>query len=239
MPKLFPSKPDCRVEAEQGPFGASEVSRQDLAKLALLNFPRMHGRAHDPKSYSHSDGSAVKKGSEPRRGSKDRSESSGTITGTGLVMAQSQRIVHIDPGGKDTTNKIVRAELVGVQAWLQEIMKDELEADSTFRLLTDSQVTLYSINKAITEPASSWLNTHESLLRDIVNRLKNLTDAGHHIDLGKVKAHMGFPWQHTGRCCSKGGGDAKDSRCRSGQHGEQFLDSRAEVCTNWHSVSSQ
>ncbi len=191
MPKLFPSKPICRLEAEQGPFCASEVSRQDLAELELLNFPRMHGRAHDPKSYSYSDGSAVKKGSELRKVSKDRSESAGTITETGLVMAQSQRIVHIEPGGKDTTNTIVRAELVGVQAWLQEIMKGELEADSTFRLLTDSQVTLYSIKKAITQPASSWLNTHEPLLRDIVNRLKDLTDAGHHLHLGKVKAHMG------------------------------------------------
>ncbi len=193
MPKLFPSKPVCRGEAEQGPFGASEVSRQDLSKaeLALFNFPRMHNRAHDPKSYSYSDGPAVKKGSEPIKSSKDRSESPGTITGTGLVMAQSQRIAHIDPGGKDTTNTIVRAELVGVQARLQEIMKDELEADSTFRLLTDSQVPLYSIKKAITQPASSWLNAHEPLLRDIVNRLKDLTDAGHHIHLGKVKAHMG------------------------------------------------
>ncbi len=54
------------------------------------------------------------------------------------VMAQSQHIVHIDPGGKDTTKTIVRAELVGVQAWLQEIMNDELAAGSTFRLLTDS-----------------------------------------------------------------------------------------------------
>ncbi len=55
----------------------------------------------------------------------------------------------------------------------------------------DSQVTLCSIKKAITQPASSWLNMHEPLLRDIVSCLKNLTDAGHHVHLGKVKAHMG------------------------------------------------
>ncbi len=189
--KLFKSKPMGRVEAQQGLFGASEVSRQDWTELAHLNFPRMHGRAHDPISYSYSDGSAVKKGSESRKGSKDRSESPGTITRTGLVMARSQRIGHIDPGGKDTTNTIVRAELVGMQAWLQETMKDEQEACSTFRLLTDSQITLYSIKKALTRPASSWLNTHEPLLRNIVNRLKDLTDAGHCIHLGKVKAHMG------------------------------------------------
>ncbi len=101
----------------------------------------------------------------------------------------------MDPGGKDTTNTIVRAELVGGQAWLQEIMNDELAASSTFRLLTKSQLTLYSIKRAINQPASSWLNadvnTHGPLLRDIVTRLKDLTDAGHHIHLGKVKANMG------------------------------------------------
>ena len=92
----------------------------------------------------------------------------------------------------DTTNTIVRAEFVGVQAWLQlqEIMKDELAAGSAFRLLT---VPLYSIRKAINEPASSWLKTNEPLLRDPETRLKDLMDidADHHIHLGKAKAHMG------------------------------------------------
>ncbi len=165
LPKQFPSKPPDRIEAEQGPPAGPGASRQDLTDSVLVDFPCFHCRAHDPLSYSYSDGSAVKKGSEPIKGSKDRLESPGTTTGTGLVMAQSQRIVHIDPGAKDTTNTIVRAELVGVQAWLQEIMNDELAANS--------------------------LNTHEPLLRDIVTRLKDLTDAGHHIHLGKVKAHMG------------------------------------------------
>ncbi len=105
-------------------------------------------------------------------------------------MAQSQCIVHKDPGGKDTTNTIVKAELVGVQAWLQEIMNVELAANSTFKLLTDSQVTLCSKKQAINQPASGWLNTHEPLLRGIVTRLKDLTDAGRHIHLSKVKAHM-------------------------------------------------
>ncbi len=36
------------------------------------------------------------------------------------------------------------------------------------------------------------LNTHEPLLRDVVNRLKDLTDAGHHIHYSKVKAQMGI-----------------------------------------------
>ncbi len=44
---------------------------------------------------------------------------------------------------------------------------------------------------AINQPASSWLNTHEALLRDIVTCLKDLTDSGHHNHLGEVKAHMG------------------------------------------------
>ncbi len=54
-------------------------------------------------------------------------------------------------------------------------------------------MTLYSFKKAINQPASSWLNTHEPLLPllgDIVTRLKDVTDAGHHIHVVKVKAHM-------------------------------------------------
>ncbi len=89
LSKQFPSKPPDTVEAEQGPPAVSEASGQDWTDSVLLDFPCMHCRAHDPLSYSYSDGSAVKKASEPRKGSKDRSESSGTITGTGLVMAQS------------------------------------------------------------------------------------------------------------------------------------------------------
>ena len=91
----------------------------------------------------------LKKGAGTGTCNQDRAESIGTVTGTGLVMAQTQRLVHVDPNGKDTTNTIVRAELVGVQAWLREIMMDGMAVGSTFRLLTDSQVTLYSIKKAI------------------------------------------------------------------------------------------
>ena len=108
-----------------------------------------------------------------------------------ICVAETQRLVHVDPNGKDSTNTIVEAELVGVQAWLQEIMKDGVADGSTFRLLTDSQVTLYFIKKAISQPAASWLNTHEPLLKDIVARLETLTAAGNDIHLGKVKAHMG------------------------------------------------
>ena len=106
-------------------------------------------------------------------------------------MAETQRVIRIDPNGKDTTNTINRAELIGVHAWLEEIMAVESQAPSTFKLLTDSQVTLQSIQKAIRQPASTWLSTHEPVLVDIVKRLKELTKYGHHIHLGKVKAHMG------------------------------------------------
>ena len=74
-------------------------------------------------------------------------------------MAQTQRLVHVDPNGKDTAITIVRAELVGVQTWLREIMTDGMAIGSTIWLLTDSQVTLYSIKKAISQPAPTWLNT--------------------------------------------------------------------------------
>ena len=64
-------------------------------------------------------------------------------------------------------------------------------AATTFKLLTDSQVTLQSIQKAIRQPATTWLCTHEPLLMDIVANLKALTEARHQVHLGKVKAHAG------------------------------------------------
>ena len=52
---------------------------------------------------------------------------------------------------------------------------------STFRLLIDSRVTLYSIKKAINQPATTWLNRHDPLLKDIVSRLETLTAASNDI----------------------------------------------------------
>ena len=77
-----------------------------------------HGRAHDPNSFSYSDGSAKKvdgspNGNGPEQGRQDP-EAAGTFTGTGLIMAHSQEVLRIDPRGKNTTNTINRAELVGV-----------------------------------------------------------------------------------------------------------------------------
>ena len=125
------------------------------------------------------------------RDNQDALEVAGTYIGTGLVMAGTQQVLRIDQNGKDTTNTINRAELVGVQAWLKCISQDEHPPGSTFKLLTDSQVTLHSIQKAIKQPTSTWLNTHEPLLQDIVSHLKSLTSEGHHVHLGKVKAHSG------------------------------------------------
>ena len=106
-------------------------------------------------------------------------------------MAHTRQELRIDPNGKDTTNTINRAGLVGEVSWLEEIMREELATGSTFKLLTDSQVTLQSIQKAIKQPATTWLNTHEPVLMDIVKRIKDLTEGGHHVHIGKVKAHMG------------------------------------------------
>ena len=80
---------------------------------------------------------------------------------------------------------------MGVQAWLKSISHNDPPPRSTFKLLTDSQVTLQSIQKAIKQPTSTWLSTHEPLLQDIVCNLKSLTREGHHVHLGKVKAHSG------------------------------------------------
>ena len=147
-----------------------------------VEFPVGHSRAHDPNSFSYSDGSAKKvdgspKGNGPERGRQDP-EAAGTFTGTGLIMAHSQEVLRIDPRGKNTTNTINRAELVGVQAWLKQVSQLESPPATTFKLLTDSQVTLQSIQKAIKQPATAWLCTHEPLLMDIVANLKALTEAG-------------------------------------------------------------
>ena len=96
-------------------------------------------------------------------------------------MVHSQEVLRIDPRGKNTTNTINRAELVGVQAWLKQVSQLESPPATTFKLLTDSQVTLQSIQKAIKQPATTWLCTHEPLLMDIVANLKALTEAGHHV----------------------------------------------------------
>ena len=74
---------------------------------------------------------------------------------------------------------------------------------STFKLLTDSQVTLQSIQKAIKQPTSTWLSTHEPLLQDIVSHLKSLTSEGHHVHLGKVKAHLGVRGNITADIAAK------------------------------------
>ena len=80
---------------------------------------------------------------------------------------------------------------MGVQAWLKQFSQLESQHATTFKLLTDSQLTLQSIQKAIKQPATTWLCTHEPLLLDIVSNLKALTEAGHHVHLGKVKANAG------------------------------------------------
>ena len=118
-------------------------------------------------------------------------EAAGTSPDTGLIMAHNQEVLRIDPRGTNTTNTISRAELVGVQAWLKQIGQLESPPATIFKLLTDSQVTLQSIQKAIKQPATTWLCIHEPLLMDIVANLKALTEAGHHVHLGKVKAHAG------------------------------------------------
>ena len=81
---------------------------------------------------------------------------------------------------------------MGVQAWLKQVSQLESPPATTFNLLTDSQVTRQSIQKAIKQPATTWLCTHEPLLMDIVANMKALTEAGHHVHLAKVKAHAGI-----------------------------------------------
>ena len=124
-----------------------------------VEFPVRHSRAHDPNSFSYSDGSAKKvdgspKGNRPERGRQDP-EAAGTFTGTGLSLAHSQEVLRIDPRGENTTNTINRAELVGIPAWLKQVSQLESPPATSFKLLTDSQVTLQSIHKVLKQPATT------------------------------------------------------------------------------------
>ena len=75
-----------------------------------VEFSRRHGRAHDPNSFSYSDGSAKKVNGSPKGNRSEQGrqvpEAAGTFTGTGLIMAHSQDELRIDPHGKNTTNTI-------------------------------------------------------------------------------------------------------------------------------------
>ena len=121
-------------------------SAEGLEHAMTLAFPNIHRRAYTSTDFSYSDGSAKKVDGSPK-GNQNGQEVAGTYTGTGLVMADTQEVIRINPNGQNTTNTINRAELVGVQAWLKSINQDEALSGGTFKLLTDSQVTLQSIPK--------------------------------------------------------------------------------------------
>ena len=127
IPRGFQDNVTNRSDMEKSPLITITAGLPGTpSQSAPHDFPCLHGRRYDSLAYSCWDGSAFKKGTEAGACNQDRSDSIGTVTGTGLVMARTQRLVHVDPTGKGTTstNSIVRAELVGVQAWLREIMKD-------------------------------------------------------------------------------------------------------------------
>ena len=66
-------------------------------------------------SLSHSDGSAnCKKVDGSTREHLGGHEVTGAYTWTGVVTADTQEVIRINPKGQDTTNTINRAELVGV-----------------------------------------------------------------------------------------------------------------------------
>ena len=201
LPKAFPDKtlgthnhPTAHASAVNMAANAG-ISDESLDNAIRSGFPCRHDRANSPLSFSYSDGSARKIDGSPNSAGPGQArldpEAAGTLTGTDLVMAHSQEVLRIDPNGKTTTNTITRAELAGVQAWLKRISEDDSVPASTFKLLTDSQVTLQSIQKAIRQPATTWLCTHKPILAGTVSHLKTLTEGGHCIHLGKVKAHAG------------------------------------------------
>ena len=100
----------------------------------------------------------------------------------------------IDPNGQNTTNTTNQAELAGLQDWLKQLSQLKSPPATTFKLLTDCQLMLQSVQKGIIgkQRATIWLCTPEPLLMDIVASPKaqlRLSEAGPHVLLGNVKAH--------------------------------------------------
>ena len=99
------------------------------ANAMLEKFPKVHVQAHDPPSFSYSDGSAKKTGGGQQTDEGGGSESTGTLTGTGLILAHTHQELRINRNGKDTTNTIDRS--VYFYGWTG------YWKSCTFKLLTD------------------------------------------------------------------------------------------------------
>ena len=85
-------------------------------------------------------------GNGPEQGRQDP-EAAESFTGTGLLMVHIQNVLRVDPNGEPTTHTINWAQLMGVQAWLKQVRPLEFPPAATFKLLTNSQVTLQSIRR--------------------------------------------------------------------------------------------
>ena len=84
LPKTFPS---CRTQFASATLGEGPEESPASANAMLDRFPKVHARAPDPHSFSYTDGSEKKTGAGQQTDEGGRSQSIGTLTGTGLIMA--------------------------------------------------------------------------------------------------------------------------------------------------------
>ena len=149
-------------------------SFQDSTDYRLCSWPR--------NEIIYTDGSA-----------RDTGHPDGYRSGTGVVRFASSRgpavELCIDPIDYHTgvANTIQRAELVGIFKALQVD-----HAGSNLMICTDSLASMYMIDKHMTCPSLQKECKNEELLSLIVEELAKKAREGVHVQLLKVKSHIGI-----------------------------------------------
>jgi len=108
--------------------------------------------------------------------------------GAGVYNAAAFVRLRKDPVGVGATNTITRAELIAILVALQQ---SEIQC-SDIMIATDSQASLYMINKQLYEPRKHAECKHKTLLAEIVSLLIRRAQNGYKTTLAKVKCHIGI-----------------------------------------------
>ena len=117
-----------------------------------------------------------------------KTESDGTIIGSGAFCKQENLQLRIAPCGVGPTNTIMRAELIAVYAVLHHASTSSAKCT----IATDSKAAMHAIYKQIHNPRGNQYNTHRELLRAIALALLHRAQTGLSTDIIKVKSHIGI-----------------------------------------------
>jgi ribonuclease HI len=112
----------------------------------------------------------------------------------------------VNPCGRGSTNTITRAELTAILVALQQ--REFYFSDES--IATDSQASLYMIDKQLHEPQKHEECKHWKLLAAIVDLLLVRAKKGCHTTFAKVKSHIGI---RGNEIADQLAGEATDSSC--------------------------